>query len=140
MDILKDFGVQFLNLFLQIVIVPLLGVVAGFVIAWLKKKIEVAKASLDASTQKIIDDTVKAMVLAAEQVHLVDKLIVKKDYALEQAANYLAAKGIPVDLDKLSDLIEAEVMAQFNQDAIVERKVIDHNGIVVSSNVESEPE
>jgi len=140
MDILKDFGVQFLNLFLQIVIVPLLGVVAGFVIAWLKKKIEVAKASLDASTQKIIDDTVKAMVLAAEQVHLVDKLIVKKDYALEQAANYLAAKGIPVDLDKLSDLIEAEVMAQFNQDAIVERKVIDHNGIVVSSNAESEPE
>ena len=140
MDILKDFGVQFLNLFLQIVIVPLLGVVAGFVIAWLKKKIEVAKASLDASTQKIIDDTVKAMVLAAEQVHLVDKLIVKKDYALEQAANYLAAKGIPVDLDKLSNLIEAEVMAQFNQDAIVERKVIDHNGIVVSSNADSEPE
>ena len=54
LDVLKDFGVTFLNLFLQLVLPPLVAVVAGFVIKWVKSKIASAEAALDSTTQDII--------------------------------------------------------------------------------------
>lgn len=119
LDILAEFGLKFLQAFLNVVLPSLAAVAAGFVIAWVKAKIKVATAELSESTLAIIQDAVHSAVLAAEQMNLVDKLDSKKDYALEQAANWLSAKGIQFDLGELSDLIEAAVMDEFNRDRVI---------------------
>lgn len=115
LDVLKDFGVTFLNLFLQLVLPPLVAVLAGFVIKWVKSKISAAEAAIDSTTQDIIKKAVSAAVLAAEQVGLADVALDKKDWAIERAQTLLAANGLAIDLEELDTLIEAAVMEEFNR-------------------------
>lgn len=108
LEILKDFGISFLSAFLNIVLPTLAALLAGYVIAWLKKK-------FDFENLQIVKDIVKAAVLAAEQENLAGRIKEKKEYALTMAENWLSTKGIKFDLTTLDGLIEAAVMDEFNR-------------------------
>ena len=108
LDILKDFGVAFVSAFLQIVLPALATIIAGYVIAWVKRK-------LDSNTLQVVNDIVKAAVLAAEQENLAGRIKEKKEYAFAMAENWIASKGIKFDLTTLDGLIEAAVMEEFNR-------------------------
>ncbi len=114
-EILKNFGVSFLQLFLQLVLPALVSAIAAYVIAWFSKRLKEATAHLSNNTQWAIEQAVKAAVLAAEQVHLKDAAINKKNYAIDKATDWLKQKGISVDLATLDTMIEAAVMQEFNK-------------------------
>jgi hypothetical protein len=109
-----DFLSSFTQAFLNAVLPVLAAALAGLVIAWITEKINNIKSRLSEDARWAIDQAVRAAVLAAEQVHLVDTAIDKKDYALTAATNWLEAKGIKFDLLQLDTLIEAAVMEEFN--------------------------
>jgi hypothetical protein len=124
MEVLKEFGVTFLNLFLQLVLPPLVAVIVGFVIKWVKSKIAAAEAVLDSNTLDIIKKAVSSAVLAAEQVGLADALLDKKDYAINAAQQSLAGWGLAIDIDELDVLIEAAVMEEFNRYRVPEAEEV----------------
>lgn len=108
----------FLQKFLEIVLPVLATALAGLVVAWITKIVNQVKSKLSQDAQWYIEQAVTSAVLAAEQLNLAGKIEDKKDYALQVAEQWLAEKKIKIDLAKLSDLIEAEVMSQFNRDKV----------------------
>lgn len=115
MEGLIDFFWKFLQLFLNAVIPPLIAVAATFIVALAKKLIDKWTASLNLDVLYIMQEAVRSAVLAAEQAHLKDLAVDKYQFAMEQAANWLASKNIKFDLEELSGLIEAAVMDEFNR-------------------------
>ena len=115
MELIKEFGLAFLQAFLGYVLPALAAALAGLVIVWMNKLIQKAKVGLSAETFELLKSAAKAAVLAAEQVGLADKLVEKKEYALDFAEGYLLDRGIKFDFSTLSDLIEAAVMEEFNR-------------------------
>lgn len=120
-----DFLSAFAQAFLNAVLPVLAALLAGLVIAWLTKVINDIKSKLSDEAEWAIDQAVRAAVLAAEQVHLKDFAIDKKEYALTAAANWLESKGIRFDLNQLDLLIEAAVMSEFNRGRVVATQVFD---------------
>ncbi len=121
LDFLSAFAQAFLNAVLPVLATAL----AGLVIAWLTKVINEIKAKLSDDAEWAISEAVRAAVLAAEQVHLKDIAIDKKEYALTAATNWLESKGIKFDLNQLDVLIEASVMRQFNMGRLVDVETFD---------------
>lgn len=113
-DFLSSFAQNFLNAVLPV----LATLLAGLVIAWITDVVNKIKSRISTDAQWIIDEAVNAAVLAAEQVHLKDAAIDKKDYALTSATNWLESKGIKFDLNQLDTLIEAAVMDEFNRSKV----------------------
>ena len=62
---------------------------------------------------KIIENVVEYAVDAAEQLGLTKVINDKKAWALQQAEDALAARGVKIDLHELEARIEAEVLRQF---------------------------
>lgn len=61
----------------------------------------------------IIENVVRYAVTAAEQLGLNKVIADKKAWALQEAENALAARGVKIDLHELAARIEAEVLEQF---------------------------
>ena len=109
-----DFLSAFLQKFLEVVLPVLATALAGLLIAWITKVINDIKAKLTDDQIFVVNEVVRSAVLAAEQVHLKDAAIDKKDYALNIAESWLSSKGIKLDLAYLDAKIEAAVMDEFN--------------------------
>jgi len=114
----QDLLSAFVEIFLKAVLPSLATALAGLLLALVMKGINWLKSKLDLNTQFILNEAVKAAVLAAEQVHLGDVLIDKKDYALDYATKWLASRGYKIDLAIVADAIEAAVMDQFNRSRV----------------------
>src|SRR5689334_14957654 len=73
------------------------------------------KMKLSEEQQANIDKAIKVGVQVAEQTGILKNLLgpEKKKEAIAVAQKFLADKGIKLDLDKMADLIEAEVRTQF---------------------------
>jgi hypothetical protein len=107
----------FLQQLIQILVIPLL--IMG--LSWLAAK---AKGAWDnfkiknPTSAYWIDYVIRRVVLAAEQMNEKHPELVKnkKQWALGQANAMLLEKGIALDIDELSTLIEAEVKSLFNWD------------------------
>ncbi|NMC30740.1 MAG: hypothetical protein GYA45_11790 [Pelolinea sp.] len=112
----QEFLSGFIEIFLKAVLPVLATALASLVAALITKGINWLKSKLDLQMQFILNEAVKSAVLAAEQVHLVDAAIIKKDYALDYATRWLAARGYKIDLGLIGDAIEAAVLEQFNKD------------------------
>ncbi len=113
-DLLSSFAQNFLNAVLPV----LATLLAGLLIAWIAEKVNAVKSRLSNDAQWVIEQAVRSAVLAAEQVHLVDIAIDKKEYALTAATEWLVSKGIKFDLGQLDTLIEAAVMSEFNREKL----------------------
>mgnify|MGYP005819080247 CR=1 FL=1 len=111
-----EFISAFLQKFLEVVLPVLATALAGLAIAWITKLINDVKARLTEDQEWIINQAIKAAVLAAEQIDLKGVVIDKKDYALQVAMQWLSLKGINLNLNILDARIEAAVFDQFNRD------------------------
>jgi len=111
----EDFVSKFAQEFLSIVLPVLASLLAGLVIAWIKKVVEQVKAKMDQRFIWLLDEAVRIAVLAAEQVNLSGFVEDKKDYAIGVAEHWLAERGYKIDLGVLADRIEAAVMEEFNK-------------------------
>lgn len=114
----KDFVSVFAQEFLGIVVPVLASLLAGLLIAWIKKLVEEIKAKMDHRFIWMLDEAVRVAVLAAEQANLAGFVEDKKAYAIDVAEKWLAARGFKVDLGILADQIEAAVMEEFNKEKI----------------------
>ena len=108
---------EFVQPILEMLLQALLPVVIGFVAAWEKAMISKAKAELEASQFAFLIDLADVLVVAAEQSGLTGELknvgAEKKAYVLAALEAAAAAKGIKIDAEALSAIIEAAVVAAF---------------------------
>jgi len=111
LDILKEYGFALLQLLLE----ALLPILVVFVIQWVRMQIKKVIAGLSSDQAALLAEAAKIAVLAAEQMNLAGLIMDKKEWAIEYAQNYLLAHNIPLDLATIEGLIEAAVMAEFNQ-------------------------
>jgi len=121
MEFTFDIG-EVLQLIIQIIITVLLPVVLTYVgvavRAWWIK----IKAQIPAEQYAFASTLVSQLVLAAEQSGLAGILSnesqAKKAWVIERAEAELAKMGIKMDLETISDLIEAAVKAELNKDKV----------------------
>lgn len=112
---LKDITLL-LQVIILIIIAPLMPIVVVKVRQWIN-------ANVSQVQQQQIEAAVRTGVLAAEQLGLSGQEA--KNRAVMIAKAMLKQYGLTVDFDVLSDLIEAEVMNQFNHPAFLKMEVAD---------------
>jgi hypothetical protein len=117
LDLLSAFGQKFLEAVLPVLFTAL----TGLVIAWITKVVNEIKAKINDEAEWAINQAVNAAIYAAEQQNLVGNIQDKKSFALDIATEWLAQKGIKIDLAKLDVLIEAAVMQEFNRDRTISK-------------------
>jgi hypothetical protein len=117
-------------------------VLIAFIVAWIKAKTDEIKANikanLDDSQEAALDWAVKTAVNAAEQSGLVDVALNKKVVALEIAEALLKSRGIDIDLQSVSDAIEAAVWTELNSPASDVSKAAVFNKTVEAQPCEAE--
>lgn len=99
----------------------LLPVILGFVVVWLRGQIQVQKSKLGADQLAMAEAFVTSFVFAAEQSGLSEQISVageaKKSWVMAQVQAALDAKGISVDVEVISGLIEAAVYKAWSDSA-----------------------
>jgi len=121
MEVFLAFFSDFMQKFLEAVLPVLFTAITGLVIAWITKVVNQIKSNINDDAEWVIQQAVTAAVLAAEQQGLVNDVMDKKSYAVDVATEWLAQKGIKIDLAKLDVLIEAAVMQEFNRDRTISK-------------------
>lgn len=115
-----DWGIL-LQQVLEMAIAILLPVILGFAVIWLRGQIEVQKNKLSGEQLAMAEAFVTSFVFAAEQSGLTDQISqvgeAKKAWVLEQVQSALDAKGINIDIEVISGLIEAAVFKAWNDSA-----------------------
>jgi LL-H family phage holin len=91
------------------------------------------KANFNDKQFEVINKVATVGVQAAEQLYADFDGETKKQHALDYAEAELAARGIKVDTDQLSNIIEAAVMDQFNYPGSVTPATGDATADVVST-------
>lgn len=110
-----------MNDLLNDVIVALLGVLLTAVVAvagtWIATRIREHRLKMGREADATLHNLVRDAVLFAEQVGLVEQLAgaAKKILAMQKVKQWLAEKKIPLDAERVSDLIEVYVIKLFNQ-------------------------
>lgn len=103
---------------LVITIQTLLPIVLGYVAVFVQKKIKELQGKIDADKLELAVGLARQLVMAAEQSglagYLEDQADVKKRWVIENLETELAKRKIFLDLDTLSNLVEAQVMEIFN--------------------------
>ena len=93
-------------------------IITKYVVDWLKAQRELLKLRFDEQEWRMIVSFTNLMIEAAEQSglagHIADVGEAKKAFVLNQVQAYLDDNGIVVDVDRLSDLIEALVYSNLN--------------------------
>lgn len=109
---------------LEMAIQILLPVALGFVVIFIKQQISAIKSKLAQENLAIAGSFVKAFVLAAEQSGLTGKLNnvgeEKKAWVLAQLDAALNVRGIDLDFEVLSALIEAAVYEAWHNNPVPE--------------------
>ena len=111
LDILKEYGLTLL----QLVLTALLPILATYIIQLVKVWIENAMMKLGDQQAKAVKLAANLAVQAAEQMQLAGQIEDKKLEAIKIAQAYLDEHGVGIiDVEVISDAIEAAVMEQFN--------------------------
>ena len=102
---------------LLVIIQVLLPIALVFIINWIRKQSTLLETKISAEQLELVRSMVSQLVLAAEQVGLKDSLLAagdaKKEWVLMKLEEQLSAKGINIDLNILSDEVEAAVHRAF---------------------------
>ena len=112
-----------INAFLQPLLITLIQVLvpilASLAIAWLKKQFDLTKAKIPGEQLAFAEILIRQFVMAAEQSGLTGALInegkVKKAWVRDRVQQELSARGIKLNVNLISDMIEAIVLAEFNR-------------------------
>jgi len=108
---------DFLTLAVQGLLLVALPVVIAAAFQHFRAMSQQIKLKMTEEQRQSIDNAIKTGVKVAEQTGILKGLLgpEKKKQAIAVAEKFLADKGINLDLDKLGDLIEAEVQTQFSK-------------------------
>lgn len=113
MEVLTDF-LATLAVGLLVLAIPIL-VAAAF--QWVRQRSAEIRQNMDKDRLELIEKGVRMAVKAAEQVGLAGKLKTgreKLDFAVDAVQRYLDRANIPIEVEEIVTLIEAEVNAQFS--------------------------
>lgn len=116
MDVVSSF-LSTLAQGLLVVAIPVLVAAAAY---WLKQKGDEIKGKLGKEQLATLESIGAIAVRAAEQAGLSRQIIggsAKKEYALKMAQDYLNRTGVKVDVATVANVVEAEVLKQFNSAA-----------------------
>ena len=111
------------TLILESVIKAVVPIVAAALVTvafqWIGVQKKKAELALGEQWSWALGEAARIAVTSAEQSGLADLLTDyvggKKQYAIDVAEKYLVSIGVPIDLDLIADLIEAEVLKQFGK-------------------------
>jgi hypothetical protein len=110
----KDVLAKFVEAFL----LGIAPIIASFVAAWLFAKAKKAIAEMKVINPDLywaLEEVAAIAVKAAEQAQLAGFVTDKKAYAIGVVEKLLALRGFVIDLDPISDAIEAAVWEEFNK-------------------------
>jgi len=117
---------ELLQTLLETLIVVFLPIILSLLGAYLKKLLDQATQKLTDQQYKFISEVIDNLVRAAEQTGLKDELLkegsAKKEWVLKEASAYLVGKGIKLDLDELSALVESLVLENFNWNKVLQKE------------------
>ncbi len=108
---------DFLSQFLQNLLLALLPILAASAATWLLAKARQVWAQFKATKPDLateLESIARTVVMAAEQAGASQLIKNKKDYAIQMAQNYLALKGLKIDLPLIDAAIEAAVYEVIN--------------------------
>lgn len=109
---------ELLQKLLETLIVVFVPILASLLGVYLKRLVDQAGQKLTAQQREFVSGVISDFVKAAEQTGLKNELLKvgteKKQWVLREASAYLVGKGIKLDLDELSSLIESAVLDNFN--------------------------
>ena len=115
-----DWG-ELIQSILETILAIALPVLVGYAVVWLRAKQREIVAGLTDNQRWMVTEAVRTAVEAAEQSglagHIGNMADEKKRFAIVSAERYLYNAGLSIDLDVLSDMIEAEVYRQFRKPA-----------------------
>jgi hypothetical protein len=109
------FDMEYISKLLQNLLLAILPILAAQGVAILIAVYKSKRAEMTERQQWILDNAVRVAVVAAEQLYKAGNGDEKKAYALQVAENWIAEKGLTVDLHLLEAQIEAAVFEQFNR-------------------------
>jgi len=116
MDALRDF-LFLLAQALLIIALPILIAAGAY---WLKQRADEIKSKLTQEQLSALERVGSVVVRAAEQAGLNKQIAggaAKKRYAIDAAQNYLTSLGIKIDVGAITNVVESEVLRQFNSAA-----------------------
>ena len=108
---------NFLAILAQGLLIIALPIVIAAAVQWFRKTTAELKTKVSEDQLSVIEAGVRLAVRAAEQAGLSGQLLggaEKKDYAIRAVQNYLDRMNVPLNVEEISTLIEAEVNSQFN--------------------------
>ena len=97
------------------VILPLAAYAARF----LKINAEYKKSQLSEQQQWMFETFLRTLIYAAEQLNLKGVVFDKLNWVIERANEWLAKRGLEIDLDELTARIEALVAQELNMSKIL---------------------
>lgn len=108
-----------IQLLLQTMITVFVPVIAAFAVSWLRTKSAEIKSQIPVNQMALAEQLIAQFVKAAEQSGLKNELMAagsaKKAMVLQLAETELTKKGINLDLEVLSAMIEAAVYEEFTK-------------------------
>ena len=111
---------DFLGVFANALLLIAFPILIGYVIWWLRSRIDELKQDFNGDQLKIIESVGSLAVRAAEQAGLTGVLhggSAKKSYAVEAAQRYFDRLDIKIDVESIAALVEAEVIRNFSSSA-----------------------
>ena len=112
---------EFLSAFVSNLLMAFAPVLAAALAAWIIAEVKLAWAQFKAAKPDIADQlewAARTAVMAAEQAQAGKLAEEKKAYALEVAQQWLAMKGLNVDLTAIDAAIEAAVYDEINRNKL----------------------
>ena len=111
---------NFLSLLAQALLIVALPVLVAAAAYWLRQKALELKSKLTRDQLATIESIGSLAVRAAEQAGLTKQIAggaAKKEYAIKVAQDYLNGLGVKVDVKAIANVVESEVIKQFNNSA-----------------------
>ena len=111
---------DFLSMLAQALLVIALPILIAALAFWLKQKADEIKSKLTKEQLTALESIGSIAVRAAEQAGITKQIVggsAKKEYALQVAQNYLNSLCVKVDVTAVANVIESEVLKQFNSAA-----------------------
>lgn len=98
---------------IEVVILSLLPPLLALAGVWLRRQAQLLEARIGQENFRLAESIIRSLVQAAEQGGVIGAIEDKQTWVLERAEKALAEKGIVLDLDAISDLVEAAVWKEF---------------------------
>ena len=125
---------EFLSILIQLMIALAIPVLVAVLVPWIIQRYRETKQRLGAEQVSMLESGISMAVRAAEQAGLTGQIKAigaeKKAFALASAQNYVNRLGLKINVEEVSDLLEAEVNKQYRSAAQGTAPVINKETVI----------